>query len=149
MPKRKTPADPAQSRRAVVAARIVPAGGPNPSAGGAGSNWGSLLSGLPQDPNDEDHEEWVERLFGNERQGSTSPLHSSALLGGDPGMGVHQIQAPPSKGGPRSGNTGGRRRGGAAAAPPAALNAQQPHLAQDGDAPNVRTVPRSPSPPRP
>lgn len=42
--------------------------GLNGMACGSSNTLGALLSGLPQEPNDEDHEEWVERLFGCEPQ---------------------------------------------------------------------------------
>ena len=85
MPKRKTAAQQAEEaqamRRQVVAARVVVPNGsdclssalsPTGSAPtvGQGFGWSSLLSGLPGEPDDEDHEGWVERLFGNERQGA-------------------------------------------------------------------------------
>ena len=101
MPKRKA-AENSTARRAVVAARVVVPSNANPSPGsasGSGSNnngfgWGSLLSGLPQEPNDEDHEEWVERLFGNEQRGCTSPLHNSLLGNGEGNWGMPGTSQP-------------------------------------------------------
>ena len=92
MPKRKAAVPDAQ-RRAVVAACVVvnvdgstsQQGGPSTVSPACLPGWSSLLSGLPQEPDDDDdHEGWVERLFGNERerQGCTSPLHPSLLSGG-------------------------------------------------------------------
>ena len=127
MPKRKA-AENSTARRAVVAARVVVPSNANPSPGsasGSGSNnngfgWGSLLSGLPQEPNDEDHEEWVERLFGNEQRGCTSPLHNSLLGNGEgnwgmPGTSQPMQQASPQKGAGRAAS-GSRRRGGSSGA---------------------------------
>ena len=82
------------SRRAVVAARVLVPNGPGDVLGTATSptlpergqgqsfGWSSLLSGLPGEPDEEDHEGWVERLFGNERSGCISPPNPSLL--GDP-----------------------------------------------------------------
>jgi hypothetical protein len=121
MPKRKQAADEAASstsRRAVVAARVVvnPGGpgaspqqvtspnGPEQRQGG-GFGWSSLLSGLPGEPDEEDHEGWVERLFGNERSGCTSPPNAG-LLGEAPS---------PSKN--KRVRGAGARRGGAPSVP--------------------------------
>ena len=48
-------------------------------AQGSGDGWSSLLSGLPGVVDEEDHEGWVERLFGNERSGATSPPQPGLL----------------------------------------------------------------------
>ena len=107
--------DPNQSdgmRRAVVAARVV--GGANgtdqllpPTGAGATQSfgWSSLLSGLPGEEveEDQDHEGWVERLFGNERSGCTSPPNAG-LLGDGKG-------SSPQKG-KRGKNGAQRQRGG-------------------------------------
>ena len=119
MPKRKTATDDSSSssatgRRAVVAARVVPqAGGaapqvspqgPSPSAN-PGFGWNSLLSGLPGEPDEEDHEGWVERLFGNERSGCTSPPNAG-LLGAEPPLPSPSKTKRGRGGGPRAGRRG-------------------------------------------
>lgn len=106
------PADDSTMRRQVVAARVIMPTGDGLSSAvsptgserqqGQGFGWGSLLSGLPGEPDDEDHEGWVERLFGNERSSCTSPPNAGML---DPNL------PSPSKS-KRSRPSGGRRAAG-------------------------------------
>ena len=131
MPKRGTPKPPAQpgthanngsGRPVVVGARatvnpadsgISPPNVPN----GSGFGWSSLLSGFSGEPDEEDHEGWVERLFGNERSGATSP----------PQPGMLGLAQPPTVQNAQAKNKRQRRApaGGVAAVRPGVAAAQQ------------------------
>ena len=129
MPKRRAAAQddsPASQRRAVVAARIVPASGSaEPGSGSSGFGWSSLLSGLPGEVDEEDHEGWVERLFGNEGRNCTSPPGVPTLLAIEAAL--PSPVAKHGKSATRNSRGGGRRS--AAAASAAAASAAAPGVA--------------------
>mmetsp|Transcript_34005 Transcript_34005/g.89440 ORF Transcript_34005/g.89440 Transcript_34005/m.89440 type:complete len:293 (-) Transcript_34005:687-1565(-) len=141
--KRKDPpTDAGSTRRAVVAARVVVADGPDkfqqndasqqlsPTNGAPG--WSSLLSGLPGEPDEEDHEGWVERLFGNEQQrmhGCISPPNgmSCGFSGSSPSIGGSQ----------RGPARGGRARGKARAPHPVSKGPPPLRTGNLGGAPSL------------